>query len=131
MAARHHRPDLALCSPALRARETWVAVRGAFGGVAREEIRDELYLAPSGEILELVRASGGGFSGVAVVGHNPGLRDLATVLAGAPDAGVFGKFPTGSLAVFDVLAGAWSGAGPENARLVEFTRPADLEDGGP
>lgn len=129
MAARGHRPDLALCSPALRARETWAAVRGALGGVAREKVRDGLYLAPTGRILETVRASGGGFSGVAVVGHGPGLGDLAAVLAGPQAADVFGKFPTGSLAAFDVLAGDWNEAGPENARLVAFTRPADLADG--
>jgi phosphohistidine phosphatase SixA len=61
---------------------------------------------------------------VLVIGHNPGMHELAVELAGsAPE--LAGKFPTAALAAFAFHGSAWGELGPEATELVELTRPRD------
>ncbi len=98
-------PDLALVSPALRARETWEAASGAFPGVACE-IRQGLYDASPEEVSEELDAAARAADTVMVVGHNPSLQELAATLlieGGAAHADierVLAGFPAGTAAVF-------------------------------
>lgn len=71
-------PDLALVSAAVRTRETWAAMSGLLPGC---EVRFEegLYLAEAPEMQRQVRSAGAG-SVVLLVGHNPGLQELAEAL---------------------------------------------------
>ena len=75
-------PDLVLCSPALRTRETLDRMSNAFGD-AEVVVDDELYGAGDDELLERLRAVDDRFETVAVIGHNPGIHDLAIALAGS------------------------------------------------
>ena len=78
-------PDLALVSPARRARETWQCARDAFPAAAME-VRKGLYnAAPEGVAAEL-EAWGDGAGTVMVVGHNPGLQELTVSLLEGGDA---------------------------------------------
>jgi phosphohistidine phosphatase len=91
-------PDLALVSPAARARETWEAA-APFFPAARVEWAPMLYQIDPREILDLAfdqtpRA-------VMVVGHNPGLGQLAAFLARGLGGGDLRGFPTGAAAVVD------------------------------
>src|SRR5260370_41406692 len=61
---------------------------------------------------------------VAIVGHNPGLAELAVGLA-APPPQPPASFPTAAIAVLG-LPGAWSDAGPGEAKLLAFATPADM-----
>lgn len=83
LAAAGLRPDVALVSPARRARETWDAVAAVLGG-PEATAAPELYDASADTLLAAARARPEAV--VAVVAHNPGLQLLARRLAGAPTA---------------------------------------------
>ena len=131
MARQGYRPELALCSPARRARETWSHVRGMLDCDVSEEIRDDVYLASWVELLVLVHSLEDRYASAIVIGHNPGMEEFAHELAGgltlAEKTRTFGKFPTGGLAVFDLATDGWHDLAADQCRLIEFVRPADLE----
>ena len=111
------RPDLALVSPAARTRETWAATK-----LAKVEARFEptIYEAPPKTLLALVRAVEAGPRTVMLVGHNPGIEDLADKLTG----GEASEFPTAALAVIAFEASAWGEI--RRGRLERFVTPDDL-----
>ena len=73
-------PDLALVSPAARTVQTWEAA-APFFPQARVVETPELYEITAGDILALARREGAAVGTVMVVGHNPGLGQLAAWLA--------------------------------------------------
>lgn len=101
------RPDLVLVSPALRTQATWEAIADVFPD-ARSEPCDTLYMGEMDEIMDEVWASKGDADTVMVVGHNPGLQELAARLAaeaGAPEDQIErlnDGFPTSSACVAQV-----------------------------
>jgi phosphohistidine phosphatase len=94
--------DLALVSAARRTRETWEDVARAFP-TAREQVVRGLYLASPEQIWATVETVGAGLS-VMVVGHNPGLHELALTLAKDDPAAGLASFPTAAAAVFSLDA---------------------------
>ena len=118
--------DLVLSSPALRTTETLEHVRGAFGD-AEMVVEDGLYGATDVELLDRLHRLSEDVDGVVLIGHNPGIQDLAIALAGRGDdlERMRRKFPTGALAILE-FAGAWSGLVPGGARLASFVTPKDL-----
>ena len=100
-------PDLALVSAARRTRETWGAVASAFPK-ARATARRDLYHAEAQDVLAAIREDAPDTGTVMVVGHNPGLHELALrmALGGPVDpaklAQLRGKFPTATVAVFSI-----------------------------
>jgi phosphohistidine phosphatase len=119
-------PDLVLCSSALRTRQT--LERLALGAV-ETRLDDRLYAASDGEILARIRDVSDAAT-LLVIGHNPGMQDLAIELAGSDRAGagtrVRERFPTGALAVFEI-DGRWSELATGYARLASFVVPSELE----
>src|SRR5437763_8483276 len=105
------RPALVLCSTAVRARETLEGV-GLSDEVAFER---ELYGASADELLARLRRVPDDVESVMLIGHNPGMHDLAVLLGGSGE--VERKFPTGALATFE-LDGVWRSLAPGAARLV-------------
>ncbi|HEX3699167.1 MAG TPA: histidine phosphatase family protein [Phenylobacterium sp.] len=97
--------DLALVSPAARARETWEAAEPHFPGAALH-LEPELYNADPGAIRQAAEALGRGCRTLLVVGHNPGLQELTVRLlqeGSAPPALVARaqrQFPPAAAAVF-------------------------------
>jgi phosphohistidine phosphatase len=67
---------------------------------------------------------------VMMIGHNPGIQDLALSLAGGgPEiARVRSKFPTAALATLE-LDGSWRELAPGSAELVSFVKPKELSRG--
>lgn len=99
------KPDLALVSPSARTRETWEAAQPAFPNAAAR-IEDELYHADAGVIRQAAERAGRTSGTVMVVGHNPGLQELAVTLlveGSAPPmmvARAMRDFPPAAAAVF-------------------------------
>lgn len=121
-------PDLVLCSSARRAVETWQRAAAQLPRAPRLRREDALYMAAPGELLARVHRVEDAVRSLLLVGHNPGLLDLATALA-APDADALrriGKFPTAALASFALARGGWRALEPGRTSLVRFVRPADL-----
>ena len=121
-------PALVLCSTARRARETLARIEP---GMARHSVRVErqLYGASADALLERLRRVPDTFDSVLMIGHNPGLQELALYLA-APSAErdeLGAKYPTAALATLEVSAESWRAVDRGSARLVGFVRPRDLE----
>jgi len=125
-------PDTVICSTALRARQTWdlaSAALAAEAGGAVPTIRFErrVYEATVLGLLMLVREFPPEERTVVIVGHNPGLAELAVGLAAPPpDPPV--SFPTAAVAVLG-MPGSWASVGPGGAKLLAFAVPADMRGG--
>jgi phosphohistidine phosphatase len=117
------RPDVILCSPAKRARQTLERVRDSLGDDAAIEVEEELYTFDADVVLRRLKKVPASVTSVMVVGHNPAMEELAAMLAAAGEAP--GAFPTGALASFDVPV-AWSRLRPGCAELTSFVRPKEL-----
>ena len=81
-------------------------------------------------LLAAVRAVPDRHASAMVIGHNPGMQELAAALAGEGPRGAVkrlaGKFPTGALAVIIFDAARWAEVAPGAGRLDRFVRPRDL-----
>ena len=92
------------------------------------EVVPQLYAASEQELLERLQALPEPVSSVMLIGHNPGLQNLALMLAsrGADLPQLEEKFPTGGLATFVVRSASWSALGPGEAELVDYVVPREL-----
>ena len=125
-------PEVVLVSSARRTLQTLEALT-PFEDGALVEPMDSLYLAPWTRLLEAIQAAPATARSLLLIGHNPGLHELAVALAGAealarggPDARRLAEaYPTGALAEFTIAA-SWRGLEPGGARLVRFLAPRDL-----
>jgi len=104
-------PDLVLVSSARRTRETWEELAPAFPK-ANVEFSRGLYLASRDHLAHAVDATGDEAGCLMIVGHNPGLHELAIACAGdaaLDDSGMLDSFPTSAAAVFSGKDnGGWS-----------------------
>lgn len=130
IAQRNWLPDLALVSAAERTRETWRLAAGEWLSRPEPSFSHALYEMPAEALLAEIRRSGENAATLLVLGHNPGLGDLAAhLVADASPAkltkSLRKKFPTGALAVFD-FDGAWADLDAGTATLTHFLRPKDL-----
>ncbi len=136
LAAMGLRPDLVLCSGAARARATLDLVLGKLGAPVPEVVYDDaLYMATPDDLLTRLHRIGPGAAGgtphhVMLVGHNPGLEELALLLvgSGAADdtARMTEKFPTAAVAVVGFTADSWGSIAPGSGRLEHFLTPKQL-----
>ena len=109
--------DLAVLSPAARARTTWDLVAAQLDVTTPTLIDDRVYAASDEDLLTVVRELDDDADTVVLVGHNPGIEDLAFMLTGQPV-----KMPTSALVVMSV-EGSWSTAGRRSALLRRAGRP--------
>lgn len=121
-------PDLVLCSSAQRTRETLELVRPALGATTSVVLEAELYAASADKLLEHLRAVPDRVASVLLIGHNPGLQDLALLLAsaGAEFARLEAKFPTAALATLALPNATWRQLSQANAVLDAFVVPKQL-----
>ena len=123
-------PELVLCSTAVRTRETLELIRPALGSAATVELEAGLYAAWAETLLERLRQVPAERTSVMLIGHNPGLQDLALVLAssGPGRDRLEAKFPTAALATLTVPAASWTELSPGEAVLAAYVVPKELED---
>jgi phosphohistidine phosphatase len=130
-------PDIVLVSSARRTLQTLEALAPLEGSPLIEPM-DDLYLAPWPRLLDVLREVRETVRGVLLIGHNPGLHELAMALAGpgtmaggSPMARRLAEgYPTASLCEFSV-ATPWRALDPGGARLLRFLTPAELPAGEP
>ncbi len=74
-------PDLVLCSPARRTRQTWHSVAIALGGAGSPTVNYErdLYDGDADAALHLIEAAKEGRS-ILLIGHNPTISQLSALL---------------------------------------------------
>ena len=128
-------PELVLVSSARRTRQTLEALEPWAGQAPGVRVLDSLYLASGEQILTVLRQVGDLAGRVMVIGHNPGLHELALSLLGEPEPEAAAdadrlaeRFPTGAIAEFAV-ATEWAALRPgANVRLLRFLCPRDLPE---
>lgn len=127
------RPDLVLCSTAVRTRATLTLVLSELDGPPPAiEYDDALYLAEPDRLLErLARVENA--QTVLIVGHNPGMHGLALALVGEGPrrdiAALATRFPTACLAMIELPAASWSEVAPGTGRLALLASPKRMPDG--
>lgn len=123
-------PDLVFCSTAKRARRTWELAAASIPDPIEAVLLRELYLASPDRMLALVRARAGLARRVLLVGHNPGLHELAVQLAAEGEPALLArladKFPTAALAHLVSAGDGRDALETQGARLLGFWRPRDL-----
>lgn len=123
------RPALVLCSSARRAEMTCRGILPALPAEITVEIEHDLYAASGGRLLTRLRRLDDDVPSVLVIGHNPGLHSLVSMLTGAGDPELRGRlataFPTGALATL-ALSGSWADLAPGSATLQAYVVPRDL-----
>jgi len=124
IAAQSPRPDLVLCSTALRTRETLEEVLPSLKPSPSILYEDRLYLASLARLMERLQRLLESTEAVLLIGHNPGLHQLAIALADKSTALADG-FPTTALAILQ-FNGTWSALRPNGAALTDYRTPKVL-----
>jgi len=123
--------DLVLCSSARRTRETLDLVLDEFSPPPRTLIEDELYLASREKLAARLGRLDARDANVMLIGHNPGLHELAVALADENSPAFLalasGKFPTAACVSFRVPAD-WSVLGSSRHELIGYVTPESLAD---
>ncbi len=131
-------PDLVLVSSARRTLQTLEAL-GPWDETPLIEPMDALYLASAHAMLDVLHHVTETVRSVLILGHNPGMHELALTLVGAhafsrpaaADRATLSRlaegYPTGALAEFSV-AGGWATIGEGSGRLQHFLTPRDLPE---
>ncbi len=137
IAARRLAPDLALCSTAVRTRQTLALLWPHVAVDTPTQHLDALYLASPETMAAVLAREAGDARCVLIVAHNPGLEELARRLADPARSNaealsaLMRKYPTGGLAHFAFDAPDWTAlAAPtaldqSAAALTFFATPAD------
>jgi phosphohistidine phosphatase len=92
-------------------------------------VEAELYGAGSAALLARLQHVPADVRSVMVIGHNPGLQELALLLARDGSEELEVKFPTAALATLAFRGPSWAVLDRGKAELIEFVRPRDLDHG--
>ena len=132
--SKKYKPDIILCSTARRTVETYDALKDVLGTSIPVRFEDSIYLAEPNKLLERLTWLAEGVKSAMIIGHNPGVAQLAAQLTRSPsDADeeklqkrMREKFSTAALAVIKVPIKAWADLKEGQGRLADFMRPKDL-----
>jgi phosphohistidine phosphatase len=128
LASSRHLPDLVLVSTAVRARQTWDIVHGAMKAQPLVADVPELYGASPSQLLHIVQAVDQQDPRcLLVIGHNPGMHELALALIGSGDAAgrkaLADNLPTSGMTVIEFPIKHWTDASFRGGRLELFVSP--------
>jgi phosphohistidine phosphatase len=135
IAHQPHLPDRALVSTAVRARETWDIVWKSVSNAAPHMKVDhlpDLYGAEPAHLLAVIRAVEiQDPKGLMIVGHNPGLHEIALALVNSGDpaacAALADNLPTSGLAVIAFATETWNDVSFRRGQLELFISPKLLK----
>jgi phosphohistidine phosphatase len=133
--ARHGlTPERVLVSTAQRTRQTWEHVAAALSSPPRPTYEQRLYNARSDAILAAIRQTDARAQTLLVIGHNPGLHELARSLIASGDVDWRERLneglPTSGLVVIDFAALDWGKLHAHAGRLERFVTPRWLAAAG-
>ena len=121
-------PDLVLCSTSLRTRQTLDLILPAIKP-PKIVLDRQLYEASAARLLDYLKELPEAAEVVLLIGHNPGLHELALSLAAPTTVGALpprlAKFPTGALASFQI-AGRWAKLRAQGAAVSGYLTPHQL-----
>lgn len=130
MRERQIEPQKVLCSSAIRTTETLMKIEHACNQTFPVEYSDKLYHASAAEMLNVIAQVDASVNALLVVGHNPGIHELAMKLAKAGDESLIDKmaikFPTCAIATFTCHMPDWGTLRQARTELVDFVSPKML-----
>ena len=118
-------PALVLCSSSVRTRQTFDRIASSLPKSVEVRIESSIYEAGADELLRIARTVAEPIDSAMLIGHNPGIQELAIMLVAGDEARLRGKYPTGALATL-AFRGAWADLRPGVAVLEDFVIPRDL-----
>ncbi|MBB6013055.1 phosphohistidine phosphatase [Aquamicrobium lusatiense] len=130
MARRGWLPDLALISSSVRTRQTWELAAAQWKNPCTSIFIDTIYEADPADILAEIKKTPDEAGSLLVIGHNPGLELLVSMLAG-PGSSVPAleklerKFPTAAIVRLEIGSN-WQDLSAETSRLTDFITPKDI-----
>src|SRR4051794_22872207 len=124
-------PDIIIASPATRVAETLEHVLLAFKTAPKIRRDERVYESGADTLLAMIKETPKAVHSLLLVGHNPGMAELASLLIAAGDLDarqqLIEKFPTAALAVIDFPLDDWGKLHPKAGRLDRFVVPRALE----
>ena len=127
---REYHPSLVLCSSARRTRQTLEALLFHLPDSPELLFEERIYLASRGQLLARVQELDDAQSGVLLIGHNPGIAELARTLAGSGERAslrrLAARFPTAASAACGFDLQHWRDLAPGSGRLLAYATPKDL-----
>ena len=135
MVAKHihswgFKPELTLCSSALRCKQTLELIIPYFPKKMHIRYLDELYLAPETAILEIIKSIKLSIDQMLVIGHNPGLSDLSRSLiySSKKQSDYFEtpQFPTSAASIFEMSIKNWLDFKSSESKIIDFITPKNL-----
>ncbi len=123
--------DHVIASPAVRVMETLDYIGQGLGRRLAPAWDRRAYLASAATLIDMVHDLPVEARSVLLVGHNPGLEELALTLVKPESDGLRSaleqKYPTATVAELHLPAEQWGDVQPESATLARFVRPRDLD----
>ncbi|HZD25589.1 MAG TPA: histidine phosphatase family protein [Alphaproteobacteria bacterium] len=124
-------PELALCSPALRAQQTFALVAGRLPERPAADIEEAIYQGDEAGLFSRLRGIEDDIACCLVVGHNPLLHRFALALSGGGNDAALSRLmrelPPGGLVELTFDVDDWAAIGPRRGRLRAFVTPDELE----
>ncbi len=117
LAASAYDVEVAMVSPAQRARSTWELVEAELDDEIPTLVVENAYTFDALDLLEIVRQARDEVQCAVLVGHNPATEDLVQILTGE-----WTPMPTSAVAVIE-LPNGWNKAGKVQGKLVTWGRP--------
>jgi phosphohistidine phosphatase len=123
-------PDLVAVSTSQRTRQTWEHVAAMLSASPPASFEERLYNAGAEAILAVVKETKPAVRTLMVIGHNPGLHEVARLLIASGDVEARERLneglPTTGLAVIDFAGKNWRKLHPHGGRLERFVTPRSL-----
>jgi phosphohistidine phosphatase len=113
-------PDLLVTSNAIRALQTGDLAAEAMKFAGERRVVPEIYGATEDELVEVIQALPDEFSSIVLVGHNPGLEELANSFPGKRE---HGHLPTAGWVVVGMSSDAWKDAKAGSGKVSAFGTP--------
>jgi phosphohistidine phosphatase len=121
------RPDRVLVSPSTRTRETWRQIAAALRTAPEPVFDERIYNAAAQSLFNVIAEMAGDAQSVLMLGHNPGLHELAVLLVATGDIDTRERlrenFPTSGVAIIDFALDGWAKLHPRSGRLERFVSP--------
>ncbi|MDQ2882434.1 MAG: histidine phosphatase family protein [Actinomycetota bacterium] len=109
--------DQVVCSPAVRAAQTWDLVAVHLDAIPRVRHDERLYDASAQDLLTVIQELPRSASTAVLVGHNPGLEDILTLLTGLAE-----PLKTSAVAVITTVL-SWELAHPRSWTVATLATP--------
>lgn len=113
-------PDLLVTSNAIRALQTGDLAAEAMKFSGERRVIPEIYGATENELVQVIQAFPDDFSSIVLVGHNPGLEELANSFPGKRE---HGHLPTAGWVVVEISAESWKDAKAGAGKVTAYGTP--------